>query len=156
MFISSKGRDDRAAGSAVAALSGSGSKRGMFSVIGPDVTLSGNISAIADLHIDGRIEGDVTCGALAQGADSSILGSVTAQTARLAGTVEGTVRVKQLTVERSARIVGDVEYETITIELGGQIDGRIGRVTELVAQPAVATVATLIRPADADESEKAA
>ncbi len=83
------------------------SKRGMFSVLGPDVTVTGNVTATADLHIDGRVEGDVNCGTLAQGSDSQIFGSVTAEVARLAGSIEGTVRVKTLTVERSAKITGD-------------------------------------------------
>lgn len=103
----------------------SGSKRGMFSVLGPDVVVTGNVTASADLHIDGRVEGDVNCGTLAQGAESQIFGSVTAETARLAGAIEGAVRVKMLTVERSAKITGDVEYENITIENGGHIDGRL-------------------------------
>ncbi len=102
-----------------------GRGRGMFSVIGPDIIVTGNLTATADLHIDGRVEGDVHCGTLAQGAESQIFGSVSAEVARLAGSVEGSVRVKTLTVERSAKITGDVEYETITIENGGHIDGRL-------------------------------
>jgi cytoskeletal protein CcmA (bactofilin family) len=133
-------RDDRPAmppaPPAPSGSSGSG-KRGMFSVIGPDVTITGNVSATADLHIDGRIEGDVNCGTLAQGADSQIFGNVTAEAARLAGAIEGTVRVKLLTVERSAKITGDVEYENITIENGGHIDGRLKHMSTV--QTAAAT-----------------
>ena len=113
-------------------------KRGMFSVIGPDVTVTGNVTASADLHIDGRIEGDVNCGSLAQGADSQIFGNVTAETARLAGAIEGTVRVRQLTIERSAKITGDVEYENITIENGGHIDGRLKHMSTVQAAAAPA------------------
>lgn len=102
-----------------------GAKRGMFSVLGPDMIITGNVSATSDLHIDGRVEGDVNCGTLAQGADSQVFGNVTAEVARLAGSIEGTVRVRQLTIERSAKITGDVEYENITIENGGHIDGRL-------------------------------
>lgn len=112
-------------------------RRGMFSVIGPDVVISGNIKANAELHIEGRIEGDVDCAALIQGAESQIVGGVTAESARLAGAIEGTVRVRQLTIERSARISGDVEYENITIENGGHIDGRMRRIgaTTVTATP---------------------
>lgn len=123
-----RGRDERPAmppAPAQQSSSSNSSKRGMFSVIGPDVIVTGNVTATADLHIDGRVEGDVNCGSLAQGAESQIFGSVTAEAARIAGAVEGTVRVKQLTVERSAKITGDVEYENITIENGGNIDGRL-------------------------------
>ncbi len=118
--------------------SSSNAKRGMFSVIGPDVTVAGNITATADLHIDGRIEGDVHCGSLAQGAESQVFGNVTAETARLAGSIEGTVRVRQLTIERSAKITGDVEYESITIENGGHIDGRLKHMSTVQAAPAPA------------------
>jgi cytoskeletal protein CcmA (bactofilin family) len=121
--FSNKGRDERTSPSGQA----SGRGRGMFSVIGPDMMVTGNVRATADLHIDGGIEGDVHCGNLVQGAESRIVGGVTAETARIAGSIEGTVRVKHLTVERSARIIGDVEYEDITIENGGHVDGRLKR-----------------------------
>ena len=121
-----KGRDERPAmPPAPPPQSSSSGKRGMFSVLGPDVIVTGNVTATADLHIDGRVEGDVKCGTLAQGSESQIFGSVTAESARLAGAIEGTVRVKTLTIERSAKITGDVEYENITIENGGHIDGRL-------------------------------
>ncbi len=100
-------------------------KRGMFSVLGPDVVVTGNVMATADLHIDGRVEGDVNCGSLVQGTESQIIGNLHAETARIAGTIEGTVSVRQLTVERAARITGDVEYENIAIENGASIDGRL-------------------------------
>ena len=121
-----KGRDERPAmPPAPPPQSSSSGKRGMFSVLGPDVIVTGNVTATADLHIDGRVEGDVNCGTLAQGSESQIFGSVTAESARLAGAIEGTVRVKTLTIERSAKITGDVEYVNITIENGGHIDGRL-------------------------------
>ena len=113
-----------------------GTKRGMFSVLGPDVIVTGNVTASADLLIDGRVEGDVNCGSLAQGADSQIFGNVTAESARLAGAIEGTVRVRQLTIERSAKISGDVEYENITIENGGHIDGRLKHMSTVPQQAA--------------------
>lgn len=128
---------------------------GMFSVLGPDVVVTGNIVAQADLHIDGRVEGDVTCGALTQGTESSVNGSITAESARVAGTIEGTVRARQLVVERTARISGDVEYESITIESGGQIDGGLRRVTSLNAPAARAATTLLPRPSDAEAIEDA-
>lgn len=100
-------------------------KRGVFSVIGEDVTINGNIIASADLHIDGTIEGDVDCAALVQGSGSRIAGNVRAESARITGTIDGRVAVRQLTVERSARITGDVEYESIAIETGATIDGHL-------------------------------
>ncbi|UZK67544.1 bactofilin family protein [Sphingomonas sp. M1-B02] len=146
-------RDERAAPPAPSQQTSRGA-RGMFSVIGPDVTVTGAVTASADLHIDGRVEGDVTCGTLAQGAESQIFGSVTADTARIAGSIEGTVRVKQLTIERSAKITGDVEYENITIENGGHVDGRLKHMSSIDASAAAgprAVPSTPLAPA-ADEA----
>jgi cytoskeletal protein CcmA (bactofilin family) len=103
------------------------SSTGTFSVLGADLAVKGDINATADLHIDGRIEGDITCAALVQGEGSEIIGAITAQSARLAGTVRGTITVVALTIQRSAHIVGDVNYETLTIEQGARVEGRFAQ-----------------------------
>jgi cytoskeletal protein CcmA (bactofilin family) len=105
-------------------MSATGGKSIPFSLIGGDVTIAGNLTASVDLHVDGAIEGDISCAALVQGPDSRITGHVTAQSARLAGLVDGSITAGELVVESSARITGDVVYERITIEPGSRIEGR--------------------------------
>jgi len=95
-----------------------------FSVIGSDVTIKGDVSATADLHVDGRIEGDISCASLVQGETSAIEGSIEAESARLAGQLTGSIRARELVILRSARIEGDVHYDALTIEQGAQVDGR--------------------------------
>ena len=51
-----------------------------FSVIGADVTIKGDVSASTELHVDGRIEGDITCESLVQGETSVIDGAISAET----------------------------------------------------------------------------
>ena len=101
-----------------------GARNTPFSIIGGDIVITGNISASVDLHVDGKIEGDLSCAALVQGADSEIRGSIAAETARLAGLVEGAIMAKDLVIERTARITGDIAYENITIEQGAQVVGQ--------------------------------
>lgn len=95
-----------------------------FSVIGADVTIRGDIEASADLHVDGTIEGDLACTSLVQGEASRVEGAIQADSARLSGTVKGTITVRDLVILRSARIDGDVHYETLTIEQGANVNGR--------------------------------
>lgn len=95
-----------------------------FSVIGPDVTIRGDIEASADLHVDGRVVGDVACASLVQGEKSLIEGAITAERARLSGQVKGTISARELVVLKTARIEGDVTYETLTIEQGAAVNGR--------------------------------
>lgn len=95
-----------------------------FSVFGADTRINGDVSATADLHIDGKVEGDVSCTSLVQGEASEIVGAIKAESARLSGLVRGTIAVRELVVLKSARIHGDVHYDALTIEQGAQVDGR--------------------------------
>lgn len=118
-----------------------GARNTPFSLIGGDVVVTGNISATVDLHVDGRIEGDVSCATLVQGSDSTIKGNVTAKVARVAGTVEGSIDADELIVERSARIVGDCSYGSLKIEVGANVAGRFNPKTPAPAQLKVVTTA---------------
>jgi cytoskeletal protein CcmA (bactofilin family) len=96
-----------------------------FSVIGADVAIKGDISASADLHVDGKVEGDIVCAALVQGESSRIEGSIEAANARLSGQVTGTITVRELVILKTAVVQGDVHYDVLTIEQGAQIEGRV-------------------------------
>jgi cytoskeletal protein CcmA (bactofilin family) len=98
-----------------------------LSFFGDEVVVSGDVTTSAQLHVDGRIEGDVRCGQLCQGASGTIAGNIVADEARIAGLVEGTVNARTLVIETSGRVTGDVTYETITIAAGAQVDGRLAR-----------------------------
>ena len=95
-----------------------------FSVLGSDLAIKGDIKASADLHIDGNVEGDISCSSIVQGETSKITGAVTAETARLAGTVDGSITARELVILKTARIAGDVFYDALTIEQGAQVEGR--------------------------------
>lgn len=95
-----------------------------FSVIGTDIAIKGDIKASADLHVDGNIEGDLTCASLVQGETSTITGGIKAESARLSGAVNGSITARELVILRSARIKGDVFYDALTIEQGAEVEGR--------------------------------
>lgn len=95
-----------------------------FSIIASDVEIVGNLTARVDLHIDGKVQGDVSCGNLVQGEGSVIAGKVVAESAKLSGRVEGSIEAGDLVIEASARIAGDVVYNNLTIAPGGQVDGK--------------------------------
>lgn len=96
-----------------------------FSVLGADLAIKGDIKAGADLHIDGKVEGDIACASLVQGEASEIIGNISSETARLAGVVHGAITARELVILRTARIHGDVHYDALTIEQGAQVEGRL-------------------------------
>ena len=105
--------------------SGNGTMAGStLSVLGPDIVINGDLTATADLHLDGRINGDISCAALVQGEASEVSGVVVAESARIAGKIKGSIAAATLVILKTARIEGDVTYGTLTIEEGAQVDGK--------------------------------
>lgn len=95
-----------------------------FSVLGPDIAITGDLTAKADLHLDGKVGGDISCAALVQGETSEITGAVVAENARVAGKIRGSITAEMLVILKTARIEGDVSYGALTIEEGAQVNGK--------------------------------
>lgn len=121
-----------------------------FSVIGPDVTIRGDVEASADLHVDGKVVGNIACASLVQGENSHVEGEIKAESARLSGKVKGTIEVRDLVVLKSAEIDGDVSYDTLTIEQGASVEGRFA---PLRAKSGTAAKPAASKDAD-DDSQK--
>lgn len=99
--------------------------KGGMSFIGSEVTIAGNVSGQGDVHLDGSVEGDLACNILILGPGGRIKGNIQAAKATIAGTVEGTVDARELVVEKSAKVRGDLSYDSVSIETGAQVDGRL-------------------------------
>ena len=82
------------------------------------------MSATTELHVDGRIEGDIACASVVQGEGSVVEGAIEAESARLSGTIKGSISARELVILKSARVEGDVHYDALTIEQGAQVNGR--------------------------------
>jgi cytoskeletal protein CcmA (bactofilin family) len=96
-----------------------------FSVIGPDVVVTGDLATHENLQVSGRIEGDVRCAQLQQAASGAIVGNITADEVHLCGLVEGTVTASLVFVEATARVTGEISYTTVSIESGARVEGRL-------------------------------
>ena len=127
------------------------SSNSTFSVIGSDVTIKGDVSASTELHVDGTIEGDIACASIVQGETSVIDGAIKAESARLAGTLTGSITASELVVLKSAKIHGDVHYDALTIEQGAQVQGQFAPQS---AQKAVPAQKTAKAPASNEDEPK--
>jgi cytoskeletal protein CcmA (bactofilin family) len=95
----------------------------LMSVIGTGITITGNIEAEVDLHIEGQVVGDVRCATLILGERSTVTGNIFAERVRVSGTVEGGIETIDLAIEAAARVNGDVTYSRLRIANGGVIAG---------------------------------
>jgi cytoskeletal protein CcmA (bactofilin family) len=98
-----------------------------MSVIGADIVVTGNIEASVDLHIEGKVIGDVRCATLILGESSSVNGRIYADRVKVSGTVDGALETKDLAIEASACVTGDISYERLRVANGGVIAGNVKR-----------------------------
>ena len=103
-----------------------------FSVLGADIVIGGDLNAAMDLHVDGTVNGDISCAALVQGEGSKVTGAVVADSARVAGMVKGSINAGTLVILKTAMIEGDITYGALTIESGARVDGKF---THKVGEP---------------------
>ena len=97
-------------------------------IISENTRVNGDIISSATLHIDGHVEGDITCDELIIGVRGSVEGSVTAKTLQLYGTLSGKAAAEKIFIAKSAKLLGEATHTSIAIEPGAYIDGRCMRV----------------------------
>ncbi len=115
MFSRAKPKSDKTAASAAP------------SILSTDFALTGNVVSEGELQIDGKVEGDVRCARLTVGVSGSLSGKVFADYALIRGKVEGQIRAHNVTLTRTARVIGDIVHESLMIEPGAFIEGRCER-----------------------------
>lgn len=93
------------------------------SVIGPELTVAGNVTSKGTVHIDGRIEGDVNCATLTVGESALISGGVRAEQIAVNGEVRGNINGDHVTLQPKARVSGDIHHRSLAIAQGAHFEG---------------------------------
>jgi cytoskeletal protein CcmA (bactofilin family) len=102
-------------------------------VIGTTAHLKGDLEFSGDLHLDGRVSGDVRAdrssdSTLSVSERACIEGAVEVMNVILDGTVVGPIYARgRVVLGPAARVYGDVHYGVIEMTLGAEIKGRLVR-----------------------------
>ena len=116
-------------------------------IISAGTRIVGNITDGDVIHIDGRLDGDVSCRELVIGSTGAVTGKIQAKSLELYGELNGSLAVENLFIAGTARFIGDSVYKTIAIEPGAYIDGRcIRKDREAQSLTAVKSTAMLSSP----------
>ena len=92
-------------------------------IISAGTKIVGDIKDGDIIHIDGNLEGDVTCKELIIGPTGSVIGKITAKNLELFGELNGSLSVESLSIASTAKFIGDSVYKTIAIEPGAVLIG---------------------------------
>ena len=95
-----------------------------LSIVGAGLTVVGNIDCPGDLQVFGTVEGDVRARALIVEVDGHIEGRVYAQKLVIGGSINGPVTATDIRIEGTAKVLGNITHNMLTVEPGAFLEGR--------------------------------
>ncbi len=98
-----------------------------ISVLGADLSVTGDVVSAGPVRLDGRVEGDIRAPHLTVGAGARVSGRIEADTARIDGTVSGHLDVRDVVLSETAKVTGDILHQNLSIEFGAQVEGNFKR-----------------------------
>lgn len=105
------------------------------SLLSLDLVIDGSVSTAGELQIDGTINGTVRARAIVIDANGVVYGDITAEEVIVRGRVIGPIRALHIHIYAGAHIEGDVINQTLSIENGAHVDGKIRRVEDPLSEP---------------------
>jgi cytoskeletal protein CcmA (bactofilin family) len=95
-------------------------------VIAEDVEIVGSVKSTGDIHLSGKLSGDLTCNGNATiGQSANIKGNISADSTTISGQVNGNVSAKdRIEMKATARVNGDIRAKRLTVEDGVTFVGK--------------------------------
>jgi cytoskeletal protein CcmA (bactofilin family) len=93
------------------------------SVLASDLKVTGDIVSKGSVEVMGEVDGSITANTLTITHEGAVKGTVAAGTIDLRGKLNGKIESATLTLRSAAQVTADVNYSTLTIESGAQIEG---------------------------------
>ena len=124
------------------------------SIIGTNCSLAGDISSDGEVHVDGKVIGDVRCVTLVIGEAGGVTGEINAETVRVFGAVTGQITANAVELAKTARILGDITHDTLAVEAGAYVEGRFNRLQPHAAGKALEPAAIKMTAIDSDDVAK--
>jgi cytoskeletal protein CcmA (bactofilin family) len=104
-----------------------GGERSTPSVIGPDLTIHGNLTSKGEVQVDGEVQGDIHGTYVVVGERARITGGVVAEEIVVRGHVMGSVRGRRVMLQSSSHVEGDIYHQALAIEQGAFFEGKSRR-----------------------------
>lgn len=117
------------------------------SIIGSDVTIKGNVTTVGEIQLDGTVEGDIRSASLTIGEHGSVQGVVTAEEIIVKGAVTGQIKGRNIRIEKTAKVKGDLFHETLSVEAGAFIEGNLTHKNNAVQDKTASAKIPEIKPA---------
>ncbi len=106
---------------------GSAAPESVISIIGPGMTIVGNVQTDGTVRIEGTVEGSIKAGkAVVIGKQGLVNGDISTQDAVISGRVDGTlIAASRLELQATCHIDGEVHTRRMQLEEGAVLNGNV-------------------------------
>ncbi len=109
-----------------------------ISVLGPDLTVDGNLISTGELRVDGDVQGDIKGVRVVIGETARVTGGVVAEDVVILGHVMGSVRGRRVSLQSASHLEGDIYHQALVMEQGAFFEGTSRRADNPLADPPAA------------------
>jgi cytoskeletal protein CcmA (bactofilin family) len=102
-------------------------ERGVPSVIGPDLVVTGNLEARGEIQVEGEVQGDIQAGRIVVGERARVTGGLVADEVVVRGSLMGSIRGNTVTLQSTSHVEGDIFHKMLAIEEGAYFEGKSRR-----------------------------
>jgi cytoskeletal protein CcmA (bactofilin family) len=94
--------------------------------VADDVEIVGSVKCTSNIHIEGKLNGDLNCeGNAIIGNSANVKGNITANSTSVLGQINGNITVKdRIELKSTARLTGDIRAKRLTVEDGVTFVGK--------------------------------
>ena len=87
-------------------------KQSQPSIISDDIEIVGNLNCAGEVHLEGKLKGNVDASKLTIGKSGHVLGDIYVDSLRVSGSVEGKVTATKVEISGTAYVKGNIYHET--------------------------------------------
>jgi len=124
---------NKAENSALTGTTTTTSKKSVPSIISADLNVLGNLVSEGLVDIDGTVDGNVKADQVTVRTNGKVRGDISSNVVHIYGEVHGVIRANSVFLYSSCRIEGIVVHQSLSVEDGAFIDGKLKRMQDRVS-----------------------
>ena len=94
------------------------------SMIGDAATVTGDLTSLGEIEVQGTVEGTIRSRRVTVGESGLVEGRIFAESVCIRGSVRGPVIATSVAVTKTARVIGSITHNELSIEPGAYTEGR--------------------------------
>lgn len=96
-------------------------------ILARDLKIEGEISSSGLVEIEGKINGTIKGNSVILREEGFVEGTIIAETLNIKGSFEGNIKAQNINIASKAKVTGNIEYGSLSVEDGACIDGQFKR-----------------------------